>query len=76
MSRYRFVRAQTQYYPVRRLCQVLGVGVASYYRWQQRVAARCSVPAWEIAMCQVFVLHKRLLAPAAYEPNCGHKVTK
>ena len=59
MSRYRFVRAQTSHYPVRRLCQVLGVGVASYYRWQQKVAARCPVPAWEIALCQVFVLHKR-----------------
>ena len=59
MSRYRFIRAQTPHYPVRRLCQVLGVGVASYYRWQQKGAARCPVPAWESALCHVFVLHKR-----------------
>ena len=59
MSRYRFVRAQTSHYPVRRLCQVLGVGVASYYRWRQKVAVRCLVPAWERALCHVFVQHKR-----------------
>ena len=58
MSRYRFVQAHTPHYPVRRLCQVLGVGVASYYRWQKR-ATRCSVPAWERALCQVFVQHQR-----------------
>ena len=59
MSRYRFVRAQTPHYPVRRLCQVLGVGVASYYRWRQKVVARSPVPAWESALCQAFVQHKR-----------------
>lgn len=59
MSRYRFIRAQTPHYPVRRLCQVLGVGVASYYRWQQKVAARSCVPTWEKELCQVFFQHKR-----------------
>ena len=58
MSRYRFVQAHTRQYPVRRLCQVLGVGVASYYRWQ-KVVTRSSVPAWERALCQVFVQHQR-----------------
>lgn len=59
MSRYRFVQAQTRHYPVRQLCQVLGVGVASYYRWQQKAVVRSSVPAWERALCHVFFQHKR-----------------
>jgi len=58
MSRYRFIRAQTRHYPVRRLCQVLGVGVASYYRWQQKAAMCPRVPNWESALCHVFFQHK------------------
>lgn len=59
MSRYRFIRAQTRHYPVRRLCQVLGVGVVSYYRWHKKADCRLLVPAWEQALCQTFVQHKR-----------------
>ena len=35
------------------------MAVASYYRWQQKGAARSLVPAWERTLCQVFVQHKR-----------------
>ena len=59
MSRFRFIRAQAPHYPVRRLCQVLGVGVASYYRWQKKSVSRLLVPAWEQALCQTFSQHKR-----------------
>ena len=59
MSRYRFIQRQVRHYPVRRLCQVLGVGVASYYRWQRKVVAPSLMPAWERALCHVFVQHKR-----------------
>ena len=59
MSRYRFIQAQTRHYPVRRLCTVLGVAVASYYRWQQKAAVRPRVPSWERALCHVFFQHKR-----------------
>ena len=59
MSRYRFIQAQTRHYPVRRLCQVLRVGVASYYRWQKKATGRPLVPAWEQALCQTFSQHKR-----------------
>ncbi|WP_375434937.1 IS3 family transposase [uncultured Hymenobacter sp.] len=59
MSRFRFVRTQAPHYPVRRLCQVLGVEVASYYRWQKKSASRLLVPAWEQALCQTFGQHKR-----------------
>lgn len=59
MSRYRFIRAQTPYYSVRQLCQALGVGVASYYRWRHTGAVRSCVPAWEKELCQVFFQHKR-----------------
>ena len=34
MSRYRFIEAQRGQYPVRLLCQVLGVPVSGYYAWQ------------------------------------------
>ena len=33
MSRYRFIAAERDY-PVRRLCQVLGVPASGYYAWQ------------------------------------------
>ena len=59
MSRYRFIRAQARHYPVRRLCQVLGLGVAGYYRWQKKVVGHPEEPAWEQALCQAFVQHKR-----------------
>ena len=34
MSRYRFINAERGHYPVRRLCQVLGVPASGYYAWQ------------------------------------------
>ena len=34
MSRYRFLAAGRGHYPVRRLCQVLGVPASGYYAWQ------------------------------------------
>ncbi|WP_324680888.1 hypothetical protein [Hymenobacter sp. GOD-10R] len=59
MSRCRFIQAQARHYPVRRLCQVLRVRVASYYRWQKKAASQSLVPAWEQALCQIFNQHKR-----------------
>ncbi|WP_187311094.1 IS3 family transposase [Hymenobacter sp. BT188] len=44
---------------MRRLCQELGVGVASYYRWRQKVAAHSSMPTWERELCHVFFQHQR-----------------
>jgi putative transposase len=35
MSPYRFIEVQRGQYPVRRLCQVLGVPASGYYAWQQ-----------------------------------------
>ena len=34
MSRYRFIAAERGHYPVRRLCQVLGVPASGFYAWQ------------------------------------------
>ena len=34
MSHYRFIAAGRGHYPVRRLCQVLGVPASGYYVWQ------------------------------------------
>ncbi len=61
MSRYRFIKAQYGDYPVRRLCQVLGVPASGYYAWEtgQRRAVGNETPAWETALVQVFERHKR-----------------
>ena len=48
MSRYRFIAAERGYYPVRRLCWVLGVPASGYYAWQaneQRVVGSTETPA-------------------------------
>ncbi len=61
MSRYRFIDAERGHYPVRRLCQVLGVPPSGYYGWQtgqQRAVAK-ETPAWETALVKVFGVHKR-----------------
>ena len=34
MSRYRFINTERGHYPVRRLCQVLGVPTSGCYAWQ------------------------------------------
>ena len=35
MSRYSFIEAQRDYYPVRLLCQLVAVSASGYYAWQQ-----------------------------------------
>ena len=35
MSRYRFVEAQRDHYPVRLLCQRMKVPASGYYAWQE-----------------------------------------
>jgi len=61
MSRYRFIEAQRSQYPVRLLCQVLGVPASGYYAWQQAQQQRTEhiTPAWEEALVKVFAPHKR-----------------
>jgi len=61
MSRYRFIEAQRDHYPVRLLCQLVAVPASGYYAWQQaqrqEVAPR--EPAWETALVKAFGVHKR-----------------
>jgi len=61
MSRYRFIEAQRAHYPVRLLCQVLGVPASGYYAWQQKQqqAVSCEPPAWKTALAKVFGRHQR-----------------
>jgi hypothetical protein len=61
MSRYRFVEAQRDYYPVRLLCQLVEVPASGYYAWQQaqQQAVVQIEPAWETALVKVFGVHKR-----------------
>ena len=61
MSRYRFINAERGHYPVRRLCQVLGVPASGYYAWQigQQRAVNQQTPAWETALVKTFGVHQR-----------------
>ena len=61
MSRYRFIKAQREHYPLRLICQLLNVPASGYYAWQQAQQQRvvpCE-PAWETALVKVFGVHKR-----------------
>ena len=61
MSRYRFIKAQRDHYPVRLLCQLVEVPTSGYYVWQQaqRQAVNQSEPAWEMALVKAFGGPKR-----------------
>lgn len=61
MSRYRFIEAQRDHYPVRQLCQVLEVPASGYYAWQQAKQQLISAeaPDWEETLVKVFGVHKR-----------------
>ena len=61
MSRYRFIAAGRDHYPVWRLCQVLTVPASGYYAWQagQQRAVGAATPAWETALVKAFRHHKR-----------------
>jgi len=61
MSRYRFIEAQRDQYPVRLLCQVVAVPASGYYAWQQAQQPTVAPPepAWETALVKVFGVHKR-----------------
>ncbi|WP_262903263.1 IS3 family transposase [Hymenobacter psoromatis] len=57
MSRYAFVAACTEPWPVQFLCRVLGVSPAGYYQWRQQPAA---APApWQAAAQAAFTRHAR-----------------
>ena len=61
MSRYRFIATERSHYPVRQLCQVLGVPASGFYAWQQgrQRAVGSASPAWETALVKIFGVHKR-----------------
>jgi transposase-like protein len=77
VSTYRFRERQRGYYPVRELCQVLGVAPSTYYAWRQR--RQRPAPAWERAVCRAFARHARRygtiqlraeLQAAGYQVGC------
>jgi len=61
MSCYRFIAAERGHYPVRRLCQVLGMPASGYFAWQtgQQRAVDQQTPAWETALVKAFGVHQR-----------------
>ena len=61
MNGYRFSAAERGRYPVRRLCQVLGVPASGYCAWQtgQQRAVDQQTPAWETALVKTFGVHQR-----------------
>ncbi|ALW84639.1 hypothetical protein AUC43_05815 [Hymenobacter sedentarius] len=61
MSRYRFIEAQWDHYPVRLLCQLVAVPASGYYAWQQaqQHKAEQQEPAWETALLKAFGMHQR-----------------
>ncbi|MDB5236359.1 MAG: hypothetical protein JWR44_3352, partial [Hymenobacter sp.] len=61
MSRYRFIAAERGHYPVRQLCQVLGVPASRFNAWHdgQQQAAENELPAWGTTLIKVFGVHKR-----------------
>jgi putative transposase len=75
MSRYRFIQAQCDYYPVRLLCQLVAVPASGYYAWQQaqqQQIAQCE-PAWETALVKVFGVHKRCYGTRRLRVELRHK---
>ena len=57
MSRYEFIRACTEPWPVQLLCRVLAVSPTGYYQWQQRPAR--STTKWQEAAQAAFTRHAR-----------------
>ena len=55
MSRYVFIAACTEPWPVQLLCRVLGVSKAGYYQWRKRPA--CAPVFWHEAAKQAFARH-------------------
>ena len=82
MSRYRFIAAERGHYPVRRLCQVLGVPASGFYAWQateQRTVESPKTPVWETLLVKVFGSHKRCYGTRRLQValrHQGHRVSR
>ena len=61
MSRYRFIDAQRDQFPVQLLYQLVQVPTSGYYAWQwvQRQGVTKLEPAWETPLVKVFGAHQR-----------------
>ncbi|AMR25520.1 hypothetical protein A0257_22790 (plasmid) [Hymenobacter psoromatis] len=57
MSRYQFIRACVEPWPVQMLCHLLAVSSAGYYQWRKRVPA--PIAAWQPAAQAAFTRHAR-----------------
>ena len=62
MSRYRFIAAERNHYPIRQLCLVMNVPPSGFYAWQteqQWMVGSPKSPVWEKVLVKVFGFHKR-----------------
>ncbi len=57
MSRYAFIRACTEPWPVQLLCRLLAVSPAGYYQWRQRPERPAA--GWQVAAQAAFTRHAR-----------------
>lgn len=57
MSRYAFIQACTEPWPVQLLCRLLAVSPAGYYQWRQRPGRPAA--AWQAAAQAAFTRHAR-----------------
>ena len=76
MSRYRFIVAERDHHPVRRLCQVLDVPPSGFYARQteqQRAVGDPKTPAWETVLTKVFGFHKRCYGTRRLQVALRHK---
>ena len=79
MSRYSFIAAARDHYPVRLLCQVLDVPPSGFYAWQQsqQGAVGLAMPVWETVLVQAFRFHKCRYGTRRLQvvlPQNGHRV--
>lgn len=57
MSRYQFIEACMEAWPVQMLCRLLTVSTAGYYHWRQRPSQPAA--AWQLAAQAAFTRHAR-----------------
>ncbi|GGF27906.1 IS3 family transposase [Hymenobacter cavernae] len=59
MSVYQYIAQHQAHVSVRQLCSVLRVTTSAYYAWRAKTHRLTPVPAWQVAVRQLFARHAR-----------------